>query len=373
MGQKVHPIGFRLALNHHHSHVACVPNRLGPQVYLENYLIRQWLQERCVWPSRKDLYSTELTRIKICRMPQEINPQKEKKDLIFIDVWTGTPKRVLLLSPKYGLDELRQKPVKLQLAYAFKSLESYLLKRLLNVRPKDAPFLTVRVGVVRTRHLTIASLISQKMAYYLQRRDKFRIWFRKACVEIQEDNDRFKMTAWLGLRIDVSGRINGAEMARTETLRLKSLPCQTMRAPVEYHISHANTKYGLLGVKVWTYIDPKTSVPKEELYMLPLTQRFGILSDYNPEHKIWFHRSNYERSYILNEMEWLRPYLLARAKKKSYQHEKLRLEEKKRLEEKPQGEEKKRSKTDRAQKPKKRGGQGGKKSPARKARGLSAG
>lgn len=56
-----------------------------------------------------------------------------------------------------------------------------------------------------------------------------------------------------GIKISVSGRINGAEMARTEHFKEGSIPLHTFRADIDYHIAEALTKYGLLGIKVWIY------------------------------------------------------------------------------------------------------------------------
>ena len=56
-----------------------------------------------------------------------------------------------------------------------------------------------------------------------------------------------------GIRVAISGRINGAEMARSESFKEGSVPLHTFRADIDYHVSEALTKYGLLGVKVWIY------------------------------------------------------------------------------------------------------------------------
>ena len=56
-----------------------------------------------------------------------------------------------------------------------------------------------------------------------------------------------------GIKVSVSGRLNGAEMARTEWLAQGSLPLQTIRANIDYAQVNSNTIYGIIGVKVWIY------------------------------------------------------------------------------------------------------------------------
>jgi len=56
-----------------------------------------------------------------------------------------------------------------------------------------------------------------------------------------------------GVKIQVSGRLNGAEMARTEKIAVGRMPCQTMRADIDYGFAEAHTTYGRIGVKVWVY------------------------------------------------------------------------------------------------------------------------
>jgi len=62
----------------------------------------------------------------------------------------------------------------------------------------------------------------------------------------QEDNVN-------GIKIQVSGRLNGAEMARSEWIREGRVPLQTLRADIDYSLKEANTIYGVLGIKVWLF------------------------------------------------------------------------------------------------------------------------
>jgi len=109
-----------------------------------------------------------------------------------------------------------------------------------------------------------AQLISESVAMQLERRVAFRRAMRKAV----ESALRFGAR---GIKVRVSGRLNGAEIARSEWYLHGQLPLQTLRADIDYGFSEANTTYGQIGVKVWLYkgerIVPR--VGREEDYRMP--------------------------------------------------------------------------------------------------------
>ena len=80
-----------------------------------------------------------------------------------------------------------------------------------------------------------------------------------------------------GIKIRVGGRLNGAEIARSEWYLHGQLPLQTLRADIDYGLGQARTTYGVIGVKVWLYKgerhEPKTG--REEDYRTPSRARFG--------------------------------------------------------------------------------------------------
>jgi small subunit ribosomal protein S3 len=78
-----------------------------------------------------------------------------------------------------------------------------------------------------------------------------RVPFRRALKSIIDISQKQKTL--LGIKIKVSGRLNGIEMARSEWVRKGQIPLQTINANIEYYNGVAQTKYGLLGVKVWIY------------------------------------------------------------------------------------------------------------------------
>ena len=91
-----------------------------------------------------------------------------------------------------------------------------------------------------------AQLVSESIAQQLERRVAFRRAMRKAV----ESAQRFGAK---GIRVRVGGRLNGAEIARSEWYLEGRLPLHTLRADIDYGVAEANTTYGVIGVKVWIY------------------------------------------------------------------------------------------------------------------------
>ena len=91
-----------------------------------------------------------------------------------------------------------------------------------------------------------ASLIGDLVVKQLEDRVAFRRAIREALQAAHEDNVS-------GIKIQVSGRLNGAEIARSEWIREGRVPLQTLRADIDYCAKEANTIYGVLGVKVWLF------------------------------------------------------------------------------------------------------------------------
>ena len=91
-----------------------------------------------------------------------------------------------------------------------------------------------------------ASLLANLVAEQLEKRVAFRRAIREALQRAQRQNVN-------GIKIQVSGRLNGAEMARSEWVREGRVPLQTLRADIDYATQEANTIYGVLGIKVWLF------------------------------------------------------------------------------------------------------------------------
>jgi len=106
---------------------------------------------------------------------------------------------------------------------------------------------------------TDAQLVSENIAAQLERR----ISFRRA---MKQTMSRSLKAGAKGIKVMVAGRLNGAEIARTEWYREGNIPLQTLRADVEYGFAEAKTTYGRIGVKVWIYkgeVLPETRRSKE--------------------------------------------------------------------------------------------------------------
>jgi small subunit ribosomal protein S3 len=94
---------------------------------------------------------------------------------------------------------------------------------------------------------TQATVVARSVAEQLERRMPFRRVLKQTVEKVSQNPDV------KGIKVRVSGRLNGSEMARTEWLRKGNLPLQTIRANINYAQENAHTTYGVIGVKVWIY------------------------------------------------------------------------------------------------------------------------
>ena len=114
----------------------------------------------------------------------------------------------------------------------------------------------VRINVVEVERVDAdAYLLAEYIAQQLEKRVAFRRTIRMAL-------QRAQRAGVLGLKIQVGGRLNGAEIARSEWTREGRVPLHTLRAEVDYAIREAKTTYGVLGIKVWVF--KGEVLPKEE-------------------------------------------------------------------------------------------------------------
>lgn len=118
-----------------------------------------------------------------------------------------------------------------------------------DARMKDSGiFPEIRVEVVEVRDSEAhARLIAVSVAEQLERRMPFRRVIKRALDRVMANKEVE------GAKISIAGRLNGAEMARSEFVKEGNLPLQTLRADIDYAYVQAVTKYGVIGVKVWIY------------------------------------------------------------------------------------------------------------------------
>lgn len=103
-----------------------------------------------------------------------------------------------------------------------------------------------------------AELTFQNMSVQLQKRIPFRRVLKRTL-------EQAKRAGAKGIKVEISGRLNGAEIARTEMLAEGKIPAHTLRANIDYARGHVPTIYGLIGVKVWIYKGDVFAVEKKEL------------------------------------------------------------------------------------------------------------
>jgi small subunit ribosomal protein S3 len=117
------------------------------------------------------------------------------------------------------------------------------LKNYLEEKTKNK--VRLNINEVRVPEL-VAKLVGESIAEQLQRR----VAFRRA---VNNAIQRTMQVGAKGIKVVISGRLSGADIARTEKYHQGRVPLHTLRADIDYEISEANTSYGVIGVKVWIY------------------------------------------------------------------------------------------------------------------------
>lgn len=203
MGQKIDPRGFRVGvINDWNSKWYADTKNFGEYV-VEDHKIRTYI--------KKKLYVSGISKIEIERTPKFVK----------INVFTAKPGLVI---GKGG-----------NLAETLKTdLEKMISKQ-------------VNLNIVEVKDIdTNAQLVAENIAGQLERR----ISFRRAMKQCMQ---KAMKSGALGIKTSVSGRLGGADMARTEFYKEGTVPLQTLRANIDYGFAEANTTYGKVGCKVWIY------------------------------------------------------------------------------------------------------------------------
>ena len=207
MGQKTHPLGFRLGITQTHKSTWYANFNQYSNVLQEDDTIRTYINTIAKFNS--------ISNVRINR--------NGLNDQIQLNIETGKP-GILVGDRGTGLETLLTN-----------------VKKLL---PENRQ-LTINVFEVEKVDLD-ASLLADLVAEQLEKRIAFRRAIREALQRAQKQNVN-------GIKIQVSGRLNGAEMARSEWIREGRVPLQTLRADIDYSTQEANTIYGVLGIKVWLF------------------------------------------------------------------------------------------------------------------------
>lgn len=203
MGQKVHPIGIRLGIVKKHTSIWFAEGK----DYVNNLLIDLQVRDFI----KKRLVNASVSRVEIERPAQTAK----------ITIYTARPGIVI---GKKGED-----------------VES--LRRIL--AEKMSVPVHINIEEIRKPDLD-AQLVADSVAQQLERR----VMFRRAMKRVVQNAMR---QGAQGIKVQVSGRLGGAEIARTEWYLEGRVPLHTLRADIDYGTSEASTTYGLIGIKIWIF------------------------------------------------------------------------------------------------------------------------
>jgi small subunit ribosomal protein S3 len=208
LGQKIHPVGFRVGvIRGFDSHWFYGKKGYGPALVMDEK-VRKFIRNR---------YGLgNISRVEIERAANRVK----------VNIFTARPGAIIGRGGK-GIDELTD------------NLNG-LVRRL-------DPTSVVQVNVTEVRQPEVdAQLVAENIATQLERRISHRRAMRQSMTRAQRMNAR-------GMKVLVSGRLNGAEIARNEGDKFGKIPLHTLRADIDYGFATARTVYGAIGVKVWIY------------------------------------------------------------------------------------------------------------------------
>lgn len=211
MGQKVNPIGFRLGVTRTWDSRWFSKKDYG-NLMLEDFKLREILKER--------LYSAGIAKIEIERAASKVK----------INVHTARP-GIVIGKKGSGVEQLKAEIQRMS--------KSEVFLNIIEVKNPEAN----------------ATLIAENVAAQLEKRVAFRRAMKKCMTAAFKQGIK-------GIKIRVSGRLGGAEIARTEWYSEDSVPLHTLRANVDYGTAMAKTTYGVIGVKAWVYYGETQTLKK---------------------------------------------------------------------------------------------------------------
>lgn len=203
MGQKVHPTGVRVGIIKDWNSKWYADSKNFADYLVEDQKIRKFL--------KKKLYAAGISKIEIERTAK----------IVKINLYTAKP-GIVIGKGGAGADAVKQEVAKL--------IGKEVNLNIVEVKQAD----------------TDAQLVAENIAMQLERR----ISFRRAMKQCMQ---KALKSGALGIKTAVSGRLGGADMARTEFYKEGNIPLQTLRADIDYGFAEADTTYGKIGVKVWIF------------------------------------------------------------------------------------------------------------------------
>ena len=203
MGQKVHPTGIRLGVVKDHNSVWYADSKTYAQNLINDLEVREYIL--------KKLDAASVSRVKIERPAQTAR----------ITIFTARP-GIVIGKKGEDVDGLRQ-----------------------DLSAKMGVPVHINIEEIRKPDID-ARLVAQNVAQQLERR----VMFRRAMKRVVQNAMRQGAE---GIKVQVGGRLGGAEIARTEWYREGRVPLHTLRADIDYATYEAHTTYGVIGVKVWIF------------------------------------------------------------------------------------------------------------------------
>lgn len=229
MGQKIHPLGLRLGITQKHRSIWFSKFNNYPYLILEDKNIRSYIFNKYPKAHIVDII------IKRYRTTQNLET-KELIDLIEVTINTALPSKILNRKDK------KQNLTELKLL-----LEKYCQKKR---ESNNLPKIEILLNVFKIDDVYLEASV---LADYLIQQLEQRVPFRSALKKTLNRTRKLK-----GIKIQIAGRLNGAEIARTEWIRKGRVPLQTLRADIDYSYKTAKTIYGILGIKIWLFKGEQT-------------------------------------------------------------------------------------------------------------------
>jgi len=221
MGQKVHPTGIRLGIVKDWSSKWYADSREFPQHVRNDHTLRGFIKMK--------LKDASVSRISIERPAKKAN----------ITIHTARP-GIVIGKKGEDIEKLRAE-----------------VSQMIGMPIQD-----VRINISEVRKPELdAQLVAEGIAQQLERRVMFRRAMKRAVTNTMRVGAE-------GIKVKVSGRLNGAEIARSEWYREGRVPLHTLRADIDYGLAEARTTYGVIGVKVWIFkgeVFEKAEAPAESV------------------------------------------------------------------------------------------------------------
>ena len=212
MGQKVHPTGIRLGISKSWASKWFSNSSDYSKNVFQDFKIREYLN--------KKLKDAAVSKIQIDRSSENIT----------VAIFSARP-GIVIGKKGEGIESLRKEVAKL--------LDTSINNVLLNINEIKKPELDAKL---------VASSITQQL--------ERRVLYRRAMKRAVTNTMRLGAS---GIKVKISGRLNGAEIARSEWYQEGRVPLHTLKANIDYGVSEAKTTYGIIGVKVWIFQEEESN------------------------------------------------------------------------------------------------------------------